>query len=282
LNPEARLAAIISELESVGLSCLIMGGHAVRYYGLVRYTNDFDFAMASEGWEDLATRLGQTHLFAGAELREGNSGRPGAFRRFLLDRSAEGQEAWLEFWRENHLLAPFPELFSRREVGTYGGNELAFLELGDLIRSKETERARDWEDITYLEEVQDARLRDQVNAGAIELVVALSRLRSRRGFDMHHAEGRFNDAAAVRAALELTANPITQAFLLPFAPDAEVAPPVVEIEKLVAQKLRSPTPATPLHHSLVEIVRRRYKLVRQEQDRADKDSIRAKLRESGR
>src|SRR5262249_46295297 len=38
VNPEERLASIVSALESVGLTCLVMGGHAVRYYGLLRYT----------------------------------------------------------------------------------------------------------------------------------------------------------------------------------------------------------------------------------------------------
>jgi hypothetical protein len=143
LNPDERLAAIALALESVGLSCLVMGGHAVRFYGLQRHTNDFDLTLAPDGWDDLADGLARTGLSAGAGLVEGNSWRPAAFRRFLLGNLADGQEKWLEFWRGNHLLAPFPELFARREVGPYGGRELPFLSLPDLIRSKETERAKD-------------------------------------------------------------------------------------------------------------------------------------------
>src|ERR1700687_4841376 len=108
-----------------------MGGHAVRYYGLSRHTNDFDLTLARDGWDDLAERLGRAGLFHGAAPVEGNSWRPGAFRRFLLGNLADGQEEWLEFWRENHLLAPFPELFGRREVGAYGGGDLPFLSLPD-------------------------------------------------------------------------------------------------------------------------------------------------------
>lgn len=162
MNPEERLASIVSALEAVGLACIVMGGHAVRYYGLERHTNDFDLTLAPEGWNDLANRLGRTGLFAGAAPAEGNSWWPGAFRRFLIGRRADGQEEWLEFWRENHLLAPFPQLFSRREVAQYGGRELPFLGLADLVRSKETERAKDWDDIVYLEEIQDARLHAQL------------------------------------------------------------------------------------------------------------------------
>jgi hypothetical protein len=36
--PDERLAVIVSALESAGLRCLVMGGHAVRFYGLERIT----------------------------------------------------------------------------------------------------------------------------------------------------------------------------------------------------------------------------------------------------
>jgi hypothetical protein len=275
LNPEERLAAIVAALESVGLSCLVMGGHAVRFYGLERHTNDFDLTLAPDGWDDLADRLARTGLFAGAGPIEGTSWRPAAFRRFLLGNLADGQEEWLEFWRGNHLLAPFPELFARRESGAYGGRELPFLSLPDLIRSKETERAKDWDDVSYLEEFLDTRLHARCVAGDITLTDALAQVRSRRGFDMYLAEGRFADAAAARGALERTANPVTQAFLLPWAPDAPAARTVVAIEPVVLQKLRSIAPASSLHRSLVEVVRRQYKVFCQDRDRADKEAIRA-------
>src|SRR5262249_9804653 len=89
------------------------------------------------------------------------------------------------------------------------------------------------------------------------------------------AENRFADAAAIRAALERTTNPITQAFLLPWAPAALTATPVVPIEPVVEQKLRSVAPASSLHRSLVEVVRREYKVFCQDQDRTDKEAIRA-------
>jgi len=36
--PDARLAEVFSELKPVGVDCLVMGGHAVRFYGLFRHT----------------------------------------------------------------------------------------------------------------------------------------------------------------------------------------------------------------------------------------------------
>src|SRR5207253_714382 len=135
-------------------------------------------------------------------------------RRFRIGTLAEEQEEWLEFWLKNHLLDPFPALFSRREVATYGGRELPFLSLCDLLRSKETERAKDWGDVAYLEETQDARLHARCIAGEVDLVHALAQIRSRRGFDTYLAENRLRDGVVVRAALGQTTNPITQAFLL--------------------------------------------------------------------
>jgi hypothetical protein len=40
VNPALRLAEIVTALEQVGLTVLVMGGHAVRYYGLDRNTSD--------------------------------------------------------------------------------------------------------------------------------------------------------------------------------------------------------------------------------------------------
>ena len=39
MTPDVRLAEVISALEAAGVSCLVMGGHAVRFYELSRYTN---------------------------------------------------------------------------------------------------------------------------------------------------------------------------------------------------------------------------------------------------
>jgi hypothetical protein len=57
VSPEERLALIVASLEAVGLTCLVLGGHVVRHYGLERFTNDFDLHLAAESWEDLTDRL---------------------------------------------------------------------------------------------------------------------------------------------------------------------------------------------------------------------------------
>jgi hypothetical protein len=276
MNAEARLAEIVTALEGAGLSCLVFGGHAARYYGLSRTTNDYDLHLAPDGWPDLPLRLAQTPLFAGGALVEGPSWRPHDFPRFLVGRLPDGREEWLEFWRHNHLLAPFSELYARREQGSYGGRALSFLSLPDLIRSKETERGSDWLDVAFLEEALDARLLAQAASGALDLAAALARLRSRSGFQGHLERGHLNAPGVVQRALGMARLPMTQAYLLPAAQDPPELPvPVVPIEPVVLARLRTVAPGSTLHLALVEVVRRQYKLACQAADRADKQAVRA-------
>jgi hypothetical protein len=274
VTPDARLAEVVSALEAVGISCLVMGGHAVRYYGLARYTNDVDLHVSPDQWDDLPERLARTKLFADRGVSEGPSWRPGAFRRFRLGALPDGRDEWLEFWRENHLLAPHDELLTRAERGPYGGREITFLGLADLIRSKETERDADWQDVAALEQFLDARLLANVRSGHLPPPDALASLRSQAGF-LGYLEAGHLTAENAGAALGRTMNPVTQAFLIPLAPDAPAPPPVSPIEPIVLQRLHTTPPGSPLHLALVEVVRRRYIAFRKDVDRRDKERIRA-------
>src|SRR5262245_11927063 len=196
-----------------------MGGHAVRYYGFDRNTSDFDLHLADEGWSDLPDRLARSSLGANARLPEGDSWRPGAFRRFVVGRLSDGREEWLEFWRQNHLLEPFAELDARREDGQYGGRVLPFLSLPDLIRSKETERESDWTDVAVLEEFLDARLFAAVERGGADPVTAASRVRSRRGFERLYQAGYLCERDVVARAGRAAETVITWAYLRPFTAD---------------------------------------------------------------
>jgi hypothetical protein len=273
--PDVRLAEVVSALESVGISFLVMDGHAVRFYGLSRYTNDVDLHVAPDQWDDLPARLARTSLFAGQAVVEGPSWRPGAFRRFRIGTLPDGRDEWLEFWRENHLLAPHNELLTRAERGPYGGRKVTFLGLADLIRSKETERDADWQDVATLEQLLDARLLARVRSSTVPAEEALASLRSQTGL-LGYLEAGFLTAQNAGAALQRTSNPVTQTFLIPFASDASVPEPVTPIEAVVLDRLRTTPPASPLHLALVEVVRRRYIAFRKEVDRRDKEMVRAR------
>jgi len=88
------------------------------------------------------------------------------------------------------------------QEGSYGGRILPFLALPDLIHSKETERAGDWQDVAILEEFLDARLLAQVEHGRVGLVPALAQLRFGKA-DAHvyrlarHLAGDVDRAAVV-------------------------------------------------------------------------------------
>lgn len=276
MNPESRLAEIDSALEGAGIPCLVMGGHAVRFYGLSRNTVDFDLHLAPESWAELAPRLSATPLFDGRPVIEGPSWRPHSFRRFQIGRLPDGREEWLEFWCGNHLLAPFSGLYARREQGFYGERLLSFLALPDLIRSKETERASDWQDIAVLEEFLDARILAETAAGGKSPAEAICRIRSRSGFETALRQGFFSDAPLVERGLTAASLAVTQAFLLPFSPAQMNLPTTTPaMEPVIVRHLRTVVPASPLHLTLVEAVRRQYRLFAQAVDRADKEAVRA-------
>lgn len=275
MNPESRLAEIVSALEIANVPCLVMGGHAVRFYGLSRNTIDFDLHITPDRWDDLPERLGAMPLFAGRPVSEGPSWRPQSFRRFQIGRLPDGREEWLEFWSGNHLLAPFAELYARRETGAYGGRVLPFLSLRDLIRSKETERTVDWQDVSVLEEFLDARLLAEATANSTSLTNALGSIRSRRGFESALQQEFLANPKIVEQALQRAPLAITQAFLLPFNPMiGELPLTSPAIEPVIMNHLRSVAAASPLHLTLVEAVRRQYRLAAQAVDKADKERIR--------
>jgi hypothetical protein len=79
VNTDARLAEIVAALEGEGIRCLVMGGHAVRFYGLNRNTVDFHLHVAPETWENLDARLGAAPLLRGDPLLRAQVGAPMLF-----------------------------------------------------------------------------------------------------------------------------------------------------------------------------------------------------------
>src|SRR5262245_57591324 len=106
MSIEDRLAFLYAELEALGVRTLVMGGHAVRVYGVGRNTVDYDVhvTMSEEEWERLGETL-QRSAMVEPSFREGTSWRPKDFRRFVLGTLPDGREERLEFWLRNHLLA---------------------------------------------------------------------------------------------------------------------------------------------------------------------------------
>jgi hypothetical protein len=189
------------------------------------------------------------------------------FARFEIGTLPDGREEWLEFWLRNHLLGDFSELKARAEIGTYGGEPVPFIGLSDLMRSKETERESDWQDISLLEEIRDDRNRVAMASAPDGTVAFLAGLRSRRGMDYAIEHRLLVDPEVVAKALALTTHPVNYAFLYPFVTSHRVG---ALIRPHLAAILASVAPATAKHFAAVEIVRRDYKRQAMELDRADK------------
>lgn len=275
MTGDERLAALFSALRAAGLRCLVMGGHAVRHYGVDRSTIDYDLHLGldAERWKELPSIVAEVPEIGAAP--EGSSWRPADFRRFVVGTLPDGREERLEFWRHNHLLAPFEELWARREEAGYGGARVAFLGLDDLIRSKETEREDDWRDVSLLEEIADERrlasARDHDSR-----VLALAALRSRRGFSRAELMGLLSDAVLVGEARSRARHAIAAAWLAPIG--GEPLGPAHEnlpepIRALLDGPLRRVAPGSPRHVALVEALRRLYRQAAMAADRADKQRI---------
>jgi hypothetical protein len=269
VNIETRLAEILAVLDGCGMVYLVMGGHAARYYGVERTTADYDLHVSLRQWEELDRAVGHLRSLARIDVQEGPSWRPHDFRRFLIGRLTDGREEWLEFWRANHLLAPFAELYARREEGDYGGRAVCFLSLVDLIRSKETERESDWQDIAVLEEIQDARNLARAVDRSTQMR-ALAQLRSRKGLRAVAASD-FLTSELIEESFAASESPLTRACLSPWLSKETLA---IEDAGIIGEILRGPLrkvdPGSAKHLALVEAVRRLYKQAAMARDREDK------------
>ncbi len=273
MNVPDRLAEIVAALRSLEGRFLVMGGQAVRHYGVDRNTLDYDLHLSVDQAATLLGRLQTEGLpgVAAGPLAEGASWRARAFRRFQIGVLPDGRAEWLEFWLHNHLLPAFDELWSRREEREWRGVIVPYLGLDDLLRSKETERESDWEDIARLEEIADARrlaaARDQRGTE-----IALAGLRSRRGFEEALHRGWLANADQVGRALTRVVHPVTEAYLLPAATIRERRWFAgLEAAAVMIEPLRTVTVGSGRHLALVEAVRRLAKSAAVAADRADKE-----------
>jgi len=268
MTSDRKLARIAKSLQDAGIDVLVMSGHAVRFYGIDRNTVDFDLVTSLSGPDEL--RAGLAQIASLGPVREEPVWRSGDFARFEIGRLPDGREEWLEFWLRNHLLADFASLKARAEVGTYGGEQVAFLSIADLMRSKETERESDWQDIALLEEILDARHQAAIASAPDALLKLLSGLRSRRGMDRTIERHLLQDRDTVAKAVAACTHPATYAFLLPTA--GTTPPPAMSVEPTALAALSTVNFGSPKHFALIEICRCAYKRHAMEADRADKQA----------
>jgi hypothetical protein len=269
MSPDEKLARIVRVIKEAGVDALVMGGHAVRYYGIDRNTSDFDMVASVTSPADLQAKLPTSPLFA--SLKEVPAWRSDDFARFEIGVLPDGRQEFLEFWICNHLLPDFTTLKERAEIGHYGGDEVAFLSLDDLIRSKETERESDWLDIALLEEIRDARFLARAT-DANGIVEALANVRSRRGLERLESSGLLNDEEAVARAIERCTYPVTFAMLHPLARQATPQQLTMSLDANILNVLAKEPFNSSRHKGIVEVTRRSYRREAMEKDRIDKEA----------
>ena len=64
MSPDEKLAHIVRVVKEAGVDALVMGGHAIRYYGVDRNTSDFDIVASVTSPADLRAKLLASPLFA--------------------------------------------------------------------------------------------------------------------------------------------------------------------------------------------------------------------------
>lgn len=270
MNPEQKLAEIVISLRGAGIDSLVMGGHAARYYGIDRNTIDYDLVTSLTSPEDLRQRLPAIDNFR--EARPAPAWRHRDFARFEIGRLPDGREEYLEFWLRNHLLGDFVQLKQRSEIGVYGGHSIPFLSIADLIRSKETERESDWQDIALLEEIFDARKFAAFRDGRCDLPDLLANIRSRVGMERAIDQGLLADPNLVASAIADSQHPATIAFLWPSARQIDARTEAAYLDPSLSATLRAVEAGSSKHFAIVEIARRGYKRHAMDIDRADKQT----------
>jgi hypothetical protein len=267
VTADQQLARIVRLLREAGIDALVMGGHAVRYYGIDRNTIDFDLVTSIATPAELRTSMAA--ISGLGSIREEAVWRKLDFARFEVGKLPDGRPQWLEFWLRNHLLDDFAGLKARAELGQYGGEMMPFLGLSDLMRSKETERESDWQDIAMLEEIRDDRYAAVSNTPE-GLLQFLASLRSRRGMDVALERQLVSNREAVAQAAEVARHPATLAFLFPYVRNQLELPGAVPLPTTLIQLLSTVVGGSPKHFAVVEIARREFKRAAMDRDRADK------------
>src|SRR5262245_47018435 len=97
MNIEQHLTEIVAALNELKVRHLVMGGHAVRYYGFNRDTTDHDLHISAAAGDKLTEILSQTALFAAGTPVEAARWRGEDFRRFVLGKLPDEKEELLEF-----------------------------------------------------------------------------------------------------------------------------------------------------------------------------------------
>ncbi len=154
MEPDQEFAAFVELLESHGVKYAIIGGYAVISHGYPRYTGDIDFFV--EKSQENASKLVKV-------INEFFGEKPHITEECFLDSDRMSQFGDPPYRIDILVDVPgliFEEVHPKCIRGRIGGKEAPFINLQDLIKSKQAAgRLKDLGDLEALEQIEAARLR---------------------------------------------------------------------------------------------------------------------------
>jgi hypothetical protein len=154
MEPDQEFAAFVELLESHGVKYAVIGGYAVISHGYPRYTGDIDF-FVEKSQENASKLVKVINEFFGEQ--------PHITEECFLDSDRMSQFGDPPYRIDILVDVPgliFEEVHPKCIRGRIGGKEAPFINLQDLIKSKQAAgRLKDLGDLEALEQIEAARLR---------------------------------------------------------------------------------------------------------------------------
>jgi hypothetical protein len=154
MEPDQEFAAFVELLESHGVKYAVIGGYAVISHGYPRYTGDIDF-FVEKSQENASKLVKVINEFFGEQ--------PHITEECFLDSDRMSQFGDPPYRIDILVDVPgliFEEVHPKCIRGRIGGKEAPFINLQDLIKSKQAAgRRKDLGDLEALEQIEAARLR---------------------------------------------------------------------------------------------------------------------------
>jgi len=152
---DAAVSHVLRVMDRSGVRCLLTGGQACVVYGAAEFSKDVDFVVLadSENFEKIQSVAGN--------LRAETIAVP-PFERAYLDEGlaihlrctvAEANGMRVDLMSRMRNVDPFPEIWKRRSTFEFGKTTVEIMGVVDLVKSKKTQRLKDWPMIQRLMEV---------------------------------------------------------------------------------------------------------------------------------
>jgi hypothetical protein len=150
-----RFSEVCNLLNSFDVKYLVAGGFAAILHGLPRTTVDIDIFVESsrENVEKLLKALSNIGFGIAKEIKPEEI----LNKHVFLFADQVRIEIFIKLWG----VSSFKDAYKRKEVIEYEGVRIPVLSLQDLIKSKDTDRPQDREDLVALKKIAERKLKNE-------------------------------------------------------------------------------------------------------------------------